>query len=384
LYSAEKKTIMSILVLYLTSTIIIIYLLSNNYYEHEKEKLQLEEERISLDYAKKIYNILEDFHNKLQGKLIYPRYEEFNSAIYDIDKNELYSTLKDKEINFDDRFYYKGDYSYFIYDVKPYYMGTSYIVIELKNHIMLKSVGESVILLTLFIIFIVIITSLFLVKLILKPLRNNLKLLDKFIKDTTHELNTPISTIITNVELLEKDGIEEKCINKIKRIKNASKTISNIYEDLVFVTLNHKISTKNEIIDISEILKQRVEYFKTLFESKNLTVSIKKENNSSLFIDRNKIVRLVDNLISNAIKYTNRSTHIQINIDKNSFQIIDSGNGMSKKEISTIFNRYTRFDETQGGFGLGYNIIYAIVKEYNLKIKIDSKVNEGTCINIYW
>jgi len=384
LYSAERKTIISILVLYLTSTIIIIYLLSNNYYEHEKEKLQLEEERIVLGYAKKIYNILEDFHNKLQGKLIYPRYEEFNSAIYDIDKNELYSTLKDKEINFDDRFYYKGDYSYFIYDVKPYYMGTSYIVIELKNHIILKSVGENVILLTLFIIFIVIITSLFLVKLILKPLRNNLKLLDKFIKDTTHELNTPISTIITNVELLEKDGIEEKCINKIKRIKNASKTISNIYEDLVFVTLNHKISTKNEIIDISEILKQRVEYFKTLFESKNLTVSIKKENNSSLFIDRNKIVRLVDNLISNAIKYTNRSTHIQINIDKNSFQIIDSGNGMSKKEISTIFNRYTRFDETQGGFGLGYNIIYAIVKEYNLKIKIDSKVNEGTCINIYW
>jgi two-component system OmpR family sensor kinase len=384
LYSSERKTIISILVLYLSSTIIILSLLSNNYYEHEKEKLQFEEERIVLNHAKKIYNILEEFHNKLQGKLIYPRYDEFNSAIYDIDKNELFSTLKDKKINFENKFYYKGDYSYFIYDVKPHYMGAAYIVIERKDHILLQNVGKNVILLALFILLIIILTSLFLVKLILKPIRDNLKLLDKFIKDTTHELNTPISTIITNVELLEQDDIDKKCINKIKRISTASRTISNIYEDLVFVTLNHTIATKNEYTDVNEIIRQRVEYFKTLFESKNLSISIKKENNCSLFIDRNKIIRLIDNLISNAIKYTNRSTHIQINIEKNSFQIIDKGNGMSKKEISMIFNRYTRFDETQGGFGLGYNIIYSIAKEYSLKIKIDSKVNEGTCINISW
>lgn len=384
MYSAEKKTIISILVLYLTSTIIIIFLLSNSYYEYEKEKLQAEEKTILLNHSTKIYNILENFHNKLQGKLTYPKYKEFDSAIYDIDKNELYSTLKDKQINFENKFYYKGDYSYFIYDMKPYYMGVAYIVIEMKDHIVLNSVGKNIVFLALFIIFIVIITSLFLVKLMLKPIRDNLKLLDKFIQDTTHELNTPISTIITNVELLENDGIDVKNINKIKRIKSASTTISNIYEDLVFVTLNHNISTKNVNVNINQIIKQRVEYFKTLFESKKLTVCIKVENICYLYIDKNKIIRLIDNLISNAIKYTNRSTPIQINIKKNAFEIIDKGNGMSQKEISKIFNRYTRFDETQGGFGLGYNIIYSIAKEYNLKIKIDSKINEGTCINISW
>ena len=254
----------------------------------------------------------------------------------------------------------------------------------MKNHVLLQNVGKNVVLLSLFIILIIMLTSLFLVKLILKPIRDNLKLLDKFIKDATHELNTPISTIITNVELLEKEEIDKKCINKIKRISTASRTISNIYEDLVFVTLNHTIVTKNEVVNIHEVIKQRVEYFNTLFESKNLSISINKENNCNLFIDRNKIIRLIDNLISNAIKYTNRSTHIQIDIEKNSFQITDKGKGMSKKEISMIFNRYTRFDETQGGFGLGYNIIYSIAKEYNLKIKIDSKINEGTCINISW
>eukprot|EP00481_Brizalina_sp_1-RS-2013_P001937 TRINITY_DN5074_c0_g1_i1.p1 TRINITY_DN5074_c0_g1~~TRINITY_DN5074_c0_g1_i1.p1 ORF type:complete len:154 (+),score=8.31 TRINITY_DN5074_c0_g1_i1:274-735(+) len=146
-------------------------------------------------------------------------------------------------------------------------------------------------------------------------------------------------------------------------------TISNIYDDLVFVVLNHKLSSENVIVNINEIIKQRVEYFDTFFKSKNISIFIKDIDNSNLFIDKNKIIRLIDNLISNAIKYTSRSTHIKINIDKNSFQIIDEGKGMTKEEISKIFLRYTRFDETQGGLGLGYNIIYSFAKEYNFKNK---------------
>jgi two-component system OmpR family sensor kinase len=263
-------------------------------------------------------------------------------------------------------------------------MGAAYVVIEIKDHIVLKSVGKNVVALTLFIILIIITTSLFLVKLILKPIRDNLKLLDRFIKDTTHELNTPVSTILTNVELLNSKNIDEKLVNKINRIKTASMTISNIYDDLVFVVLNHKLSSENENVNINEIMKQRVEYFKTLFKSKNISVFIQNIDNSCLFIDKKKIIRLIDNLLSNSIKYTNRYTHIKINIDKNSFQIIDEGKGMTKEQISTIFQRYTRFDETQGGFGLGYNIIYSIAKEYNLKIKINSKIDEGTCVKISW
>lgn len=161
-------------------------------------------------------------------------------------------------------------------------------------------------------------------------------------------------------------------------------TISNIYEDLVFVVLNNRLSSKNINVNINELIKQRVEYFNTFFKSKNISIFIKEIENSNLFIDKNKMIRLIDNLISNAIKYTNRTTHIKININKNSFQIIDEGKGMTKEQISKIFQRYTRFDDTQGGFGLGYNIIYSIAKEYNLKIKINSKINEGTCVKISW
>ena len=384
MYNSENKTIISVLILYLTSTILLVSVLSYSYYDYEKEKLQIEEKNILLNYAKEIYFNLENLHNNLLEESPYPRSSNYNSAIYDIDKNLLYSTLDKKNIDFSKNFYYKDNHSYFIHQIRPYYMGVAFIVIETKDHLVLKNVGNKVIALTLFIIFIVITTSLFLVKLVLKPIRNNLKLLDSFIKDATHELNTPISTILTNVELLNSANIDKKLVNKINRIKTASMTISNIYDDLVFIVLNHKLSSQNVNVNINEIIKQRVEYFNTFFKSKDISIFIKDINNSSLFIDENKIIRLIDNLISNAIKYTNRSTHIKIIIDNNSFQIIDEGKGMTKEEISKIFQRYTRFDETQGGFGLGYNIIYSIAKEYNLKIKINSKINEGTCVKISW
>ncbi len=384
MHSAEKKTIFSVLILYLTSTILLISILAYGYYDHEKEKLQIEEKNLLLNNAKEVYFKLENFHNNLLEKSPYPKSSNYNSAIYDIDKNLLYSTLLNKDVNFSKNFYYIGDYSYFIHEISPYYMGAAYIIIEMKNQFVLKNVGKNIIALTLFIILIIITTSLFLVKLILKPIRNNLELLDRFIKDATHELNTPISTILTNVELLNSNNIDEKLVNKINRIKTASMTISNIYEDLVFVVLNNRLSSKNINVNINELIKQRVEYFNTFFKSKNISIFIKEIENSNLFIDKNKMIRLIDNLISNAIKYTNRTTHIKININKNSFQIIDEGKGMTKEQISKIFQRYTRFDDTQGGFGLGYNIIYSIAKEYNLKIKINSKINEGTCVKISW
>jgi len=141
---------------------------------------------------------------------------------------------------------------------------------------------------------------------------------------------------------------------------------------------------KNEIKMIKKLLNHQISYgyIKSMNENEiNFLVS------NSWIIATNNLSYwnlLSNNLISNAIKYTNRSTHIKINIHKHYFQIIDEGKGMTKEEISKIFQRYTRFDEIQGGFGLGYNIIYSIIKEYNLKIKINSKINEGTCVKISW
>jgi len=382
LSSAERKSIINVLVLYLTSTILLVSILAYSYYNYETEQIEIQEKRVMIEDAKEVFTKIQTLHNNQFLQLIYPRFKEFNSAIYDIDKYLIYSTINDTKIDFSKSIYSKDGYKYFIYEVKPYYLGSAYIVIERKNESLLTQLGIKIIMLSVFIIFIIIITSIFLVRLILKPIRDNLNLLDRFIKDTTHELNTPISTILTNIELIDSANLDLKVEKKFNRIKTASLTISNIYEDLVFLVLNHSVSSQNVDVDINTIVKQRVDYFNILFESKNIKVSIIENDNFILNIDNKKITRVIDNLISNAIKYTKKSTNINIIIEKNNFKICDQGDGMTAMQISKIFERYTRFDDTQGGFGIGYNIVYTIVKEYNLNIDINSIIDEGTCVTI--
>lgn len=383
MYSSEKKTIFNVLVLYLFSTIFLVFVLGFSYYFHEKEKIQKEIQNTLLVYAKDIHFLLEQFHNKPVEVLKYPKIKDIDSAIFDIDKNCLYTTFENENINFEKNFYYKDGKSYLVYEIHPYYMGVKYIVISQKTDFMFDDIKDKIFSLVLFVVLILVITSLFLVKLILKPLRKNLQLLDNFIKDATHELNTPISTILTNTELLSKKSVDLSILNYVTRIKTASITISNLYEDLVFITLNHKNFEVVEKIDLNELFRQRVDYFDTFFKTRDLKIVLNEEK-SSINMDRKKAIRLIDNLLSNAIKYSNRKTNIELNITSNSFSITNEGKGMTKDEISRVFDRYSRFDKTQGGFGLGFNIIYNIAKEYKLKIDITSKIDEKTCVKISW
>ena len=380
--NSEKKTIVSVLILYLSSTILIVFILAYSYYKYQQDELKSQLKNSMTQDAKKVLEMLANSHKNIPNSIVYPRFEQFNSAIYDIDKNLIFSTADTANIDLTQQFYQENNLNYFIYEISPYYLGAAYIIIERSNKTVVKNIGFKIVILTLFVVLILITTALFLVKLILKPIRDNLKLLDRFIKDTTHELNTPVSTILTNIELLENSDMDIKIRKKVNRIKTASLTISNLYDDLVFLVLNHSVSSQNEICKLNLIVHQRVEYFEVLFSSKDLKVEIEEKDICLVEIDKKKLIKVIDNLISNAIKYTKKSTSIKITIDKNSFQIRDKGKGMDKDQIKKIFDRYSRFDNTQGGFGIGYNIIYTIVKEYDISINIDSKIDEGTCVTL--
>ena len=124
------------------------------------------------------------------------------------------------------------------------------------------------------IILFLILTSFLLVKILIKPLSDNLDLLDKFIKDTTHELITPTSTILNNIEVLDLSKIDEKNLKKINRIKIGASTISNIHKDLSFLLLNNRQKSENKNLNISDILNQRVEYFKILANNRNIDFKV--------------------------------------------------------------------------------------------------------------
>jgi two-component system OmpR family sensor kinase len=355
-------------------------------YFNFQKNLMLQEKRIILqEYSNDLIFRLKDLHINFDKYKFYPRDEKFNSAIYDSDKKLIFSTLESNDLHLDKVIYTTESKIHFIKEPESYYLGAKYVVLEIpSNNLWLETLKKEIFIFVILAFIFMTFIGYFLLKLFLKPMRDSLHLLDRFIKDTTHELNTPVSAIITNVEMIDTSKLDEKLAKKIKRIDIGAKTISNIYEDLTFLTLNNKIISQNEILDLSSIVKQRVEYFKILAEVKKITISIDIEEDITIYSDKKKISKLIDNLLSNAIKYNNIAGSISVTLKKGFLGIKDSGKGMSEEQTAQLFQRYKRFDNSVGGFGIGLNIVSMIASEYNLNIKVTSQLKKGTNMEIRW
>ena len=125
-------------------------------------------------------------------------------------------------------------------------------------------------------------------------------------------------------------------MKKIERINIAAKTVSHLYQDLTFLSLGHKRSSNDEWVDLKALIEDRADYFFLLASSKKIECSLDLED-SQVLIDSAKIARVVDNLISNAIKYNRRSGVINIILRKSYFIVKDSGIGIAKEKQSEIF-----------------------------------------------
>ena len=385
LTSSETRTLLGFSLLYSFLVLVILSVVTFLYYQFQKDLMLQEKRQILQNYSNDFVIRLKDLHVNIDKHNIYPRNEKYESAIFDSDKKEIFSTLKSSNISLDDVIYSSGNQIHFIKEPESYYLGSKYIIIEIPDdHLWFEEIKYKMIISFLAAFLFMILIGYFISKLFLRPMRDALHLLDRFIKDTTHELNTPITAIITNIEMIDKSLLDEKLAKKINRIEIGEKTISNIYEDLTFVTLNNQIISNNEDLNLSNILKQRVDFFKSLAIMKKITFKLNIKDDVFLFCDNKKISKLIDNLLSNAIKYNKISGTIKIVLSENSFIIEDSGKGISAENLATLFERYTRFDKSVGGFGIGLNIVSLIAKEYNLKISVESEINIGTKVSITW
>lgn len=385
LIRSEKKTLLSFFLLYTILCIVILTFISYLYYSFQKD-LMLQEQRVKLqEYSNDFAFRLKDLHINFDKYKYYPRDEKFNSAIFDSSKKQIFSTLQAKNVNLNKVIYLVDNKIHFVTQPESYYLGTKYIVIEiLEDKSWLENVYGFLISFVSVSLFIMLILGYFLLNLFLKPMKDALYLLDRFIKDTTHELNTPVSTVVTNIEMIDKNSLDEKLRRKINRVDIAAKTISNIYDDLTYLTLNNKIISDNKKVNLSKLVEQRVEYFHTLASVKKIDFVVNIKNSISIFIDEKKLSKLIDNLLSNAIKYNKLYGVIKVSLDDNSLIIEDSGKGMSKEQLNNLFIRYKRFDKSVGGFGIGLSIVSMIAKEYDLRVDFQSKLDKGTKVIVTW
>lgn len=209
------------------------------------------------------------------------------------------------------------------------------------------------------------IISYFIIKLSFRPLFDKINELNNFITDTTHEIKTPLSVILMSLEMMDKNPKKY-----LENIHIATKTISNLYDDLVALNLK---SDENLLvmIDISNLISQRVAYFDDIASKKSLKFN-KNLLQLSLNTDPIKLSKILDNLISNAIKYSDENGEILINLTKTEFSIENIGATIQPENIDKIFNKFSRFNSQNGGFGIGLSLVKKYANELNYKISCQS------------
>jgi two-component system OmpR family sensor kinase len=212
-------------------------------------------------------------------------------------------------------------------------------------------------------------------RLFLRPMKAAVTLLDDFIKDTTHELNTPVTAILTNIERLDLKKLDEKQAKKIRRIETAAQTIGMLYDDLTYLLLKEETQRRDASMALAPFLRERLEYFHTRFNAKRLEVSFEVHEDFEVMMDRALAARLIDNLLSNAVKYSDvgSTVHIVLDAQTRQLEIRNSGAPIPAEKLKGVFERYVRAEKGKGGFGIGLHLVARIAKQYGIRIDVSSK-----------
>ena len=213
----------------------------------------------------------------------------------------------------------------------------------------------------------ILIIAYFIIRLSLRPLYRRIDFLNGFIRDTTHEINTPLSVILMSIEMFETDP--QKYLNNIK---TASKTISTLYEDLTLVKFGGEEDNAVMTFSLSELVRDRLSYFGLNLEQKNINLNAQIAE-VQLRSSYKKARKIIDNLLSNAIKYCDENGDVGVNLTPLALTISNGGTGIAKENLSRIFDLYARFDERNGGFGIGLHIVKTFCDELGFKISCKSK-----------
>jgi len=199
------------------------------------------------------------------------------------------------------------------------------------------------------------------------------------IDETLHELNTPIATIEANISLLQNSISNEKDLKRLNRIKMASNNLLNLYnENEALLKSEIELFEKEEFF-IDEMIKISVDNFKEMIEKKDLKIELNLEKRS-VYTNRYHFKKVIENLISNAIKYNRFGGWVVISLKNNTLTISDSGVGIDTKNLFIIYEKSYQENPSTKGFGLGLTIVKRYCDKERITIKIDTKKDIGTSI----
>ncbi len=194
----------------------------------------------------------------------------------------------------------------------------------------------------------------------LRPMRDSLKLLEEFIRDIIHDLNTPITSILLNLKMMPQRGEE------VESIAISAKAISMLHKNLD--TYLRDMKFKKEPLFIKDVVQEQVKFFSSMYDYLDWKIDIE---DFSIKSDRNALSRIIYNLLSNACKYNKSTGFIEIIAKDGKLTIRNDSYGI--KNPSKLFNRF--YKESQRGLGIGLHIVQKLSDELNIKKNIEVNQN---------
>lgn len=188
----------------------------------------------------------------------------------------------------------------------------------------------------------------------LRPLRSSLRLLEDFIKDIIHDLNTPLSSILLNLKMIETENEE------IESIRTATKTIEMLHHNLDAYLREQKQT--EEIFYLHEVVDRYVAFFTPLYDYIDWDVQVEK---LTLSTDKQAFERIIYNLLSNACKYNTSKGNIKVFLDGTILHIRNSSHGVSNP--ARVFERF--YKESERGLGIGLHIVEKLCQTLGIEKK---------------
>lgn len=197
-------------------------------------------------------------------------------------------------------------------------------------------------------------------------------------KEILHELNMPIATIQANSSLLKRTLKEnKKSIKRLERIDSSTKRLERLYIELVYSIKKEIHTIEKEQFSLEALILEHIEAMKLL----NRNPFIVQLEPHTIKVDKIGFEKMIDNILANAMKYSQKEQAIEVRLKKNILTIKDYGIGMDETELVSIYERYYQLDNAVYGEGIGLALVKAYCDDEKIKIRIASTKGQGTTVS---
>lgn len=213
--------------------------------------------------------------------------------------------------------------------------------------------------------------------------------LDNFVYHSSHDLRSPLKSILGLINILRLENDKAAQQNCIEMIEGSIIRLDKLVNDLLSLSRNNRINDNFVAINLMEELNNAVTNFYHTADTKNLEIVPRIYQPVPLITDLTRLRIILNNLISNAIKYrrhSRRSSYVKIvakvTPDKASIIIEDNGIGIAQSKVNKVFDMFYRASEASEGSGLGLYIVKNVVEKMNGSILLTSKEKTGSTFTI--